>query len=231
MADHKSVAINERSYPSITHPHYLMLKGLSESIIEWTRLNLRYMDKIKVLDIGCGDRPYNTFFLENNSLYLGIDIIYENADCFAVGENLPFKDQSFDIVLSTQVLEHVDNPEKCIKEVYRILKYGGNFICSTHGTWNYHGSPNYPDYWRWTREGFEKLLSKSFGKNLIIKDIGGPITTYFQILNIYISGFPVIQIFKVPLFVINNLIGRLNLDRFHQNKTFNIIYFAICKKG
>ncbi len=52
----------------------------------------------------------------------------------AVGESLPFRDNSFDVIISLEVLEHVEQPAAVLREVYRILRPGG---------WFYLSCPNY----------------------------------------------------------------------------------------
>ena len=58
-------------------------------------------------------------FIEQKDVFFGI----------GEGENLPFKSDLFDFVLSFDVLEHVNNVERVFSEVYRVLKPGGEF-CS-----------------------------------------------------------------------------------------------------
>ncbi len=55
-------------------------------------------------------------------------------------------DQFAEIVLSTQVLEHVGDPVAYLREAFRMLKPGGLLMLSTHGLWLYHADPS--DYWR-----------------------------------------------------------------------------------
>lgn len=53
------------------------------------------------------------------------------------GENIPYDDESFDLVFSSNVLEHLEKPEKVFKEVFRILKPGGTFMAKTPNAWHY----------------------------------------------------------------------------------------------
>jgi SAM-dependent methyltransferase len=110
----------------------------------------------RVLDIGCGHKPYYPYFAAS-ATYVGIDVV-ENpmADLLGPVEALPVEDGSFDIVLCNQVLEHCDDPAQAVRELRRVLAPGGRVLASTHGVQVYHPSPN--DLWRWTHAGLERLF-------------------------------------------------------------------------
>ncbi|MEI6150594.1 MAG: methyltransferase domain-containing protein, partial [bacterium] len=81
-------------------------------------------------------------------------------DRLLTAENLTQEpSDSYDVVLSTQVLEHVENPAAYLAECRRILKPGGQLFLTTHGMYEEHGCPH--DYFRWTSEGLEKLVASS----------------------------------------------------------------------
>lgn len=122
--------------------------------------------KYDILDYGCGSKPYEYIFEGHINKYTGVDI-GENPRAdhkIEPGGILPFNDHSFDIVLSSQVLEHVEDVNQYMKECYRVLKPNGFFLLSTHGTWQYHASPH--DFHRWTSIGLKKLI-KAFGFRII----------------------------------------------------------------
>jgi SAM-dependent methyltransferase len=74
--------------------------------------------------------------------------------------NLPFEDESFDGVLLTEVLEHCVDPKWACGEVCRVLKRGGLLLVTSPYIWPEHGiEGEYKDYWRFTRHGWEHLLS------------------------------------------------------------------------
>lgn len=54
-----------------------------------------------------------------------------------VGETIPYEDESFDIVVSDNVLEHLDNPVAVFREVSRVLRPGGVFLAKTPNRWHY----------------------------------------------------------------------------------------------
>src|SRR3954471_23197222 len=80
----------------------------------------------RVLDVGCGVKPYEPWFRARASSYVGVDIA-ENplADLVGVVEELPLEDGSFDVVLCSQVLEHCDDPAQAVRELRRGRAPGG----------------------------------------------------------------------------------------------------------
>jgi SAM-dependent methyltransferase len=111
-----------------------------------------------VIDIGCGPKPYYPWLADRCDRYFGLDIT-PAADVKSMGEALPIKSGSADLVLCTQVLEHLQSPSEAIAEISRILAPGGVAIVTTHGVYPYH--PNPVDFWRWTAAGLDKLFHTS----------------------------------------------------------------------
>jgi len=115
------------------------------------------LGRYRVLDVGCGFRPYEPLFAPNASEYVGVDMDNPAADLQGVVEALPVADHSFDIVLCTQVLEHTTDPALAVRELARVVAPGGRVLASTHGTAVYHPAPD--DFWRWTHTGLEQLFT------------------------------------------------------------------------
>jgi SAM-dependent methyltransferase len=113
---------------------------------------------LRVLDVGCGVKPYYPFFAPYSASYVGVDVV-ENpaADLTGAVESLPVEDASFDLVLCIQVLEHCDDPVLAVGELRRVLRPGGRLLASTHGVQVYHPAPQ--DLWRWTHTGLERLFA------------------------------------------------------------------------
>jgi SAM-dependent methyltransferase len=82
----------------------------------------------------------------------------------AKGESLPFKKDCFDIVYSTSVLEHVENPRKVICESVRILKSGGilQFVIPNYGSWweGHYGLPMLPSMPKWAFKIYVRLIGR-----------------------------------------------------------------------
>ena len=90
---------------------------------------------------------------------INIDVFDGKAiDIVNVGAQLPFRDSSVDLVVSQEVLEHVDAPANISAESFRILKPGGVFFCQVPFIIGYHPGPT--DYWRFTCEGLPQLFQE-----------------------------------------------------------------------
>lgn len=96
------------------------------------------------LDSGCGKKSIMQWHTQKINFSVGMDIsldaIKENKafKVYVVGNalKLPFKDKSFDVVVSQWMMEHIKEPEIVIKEFYRVLKKGGSLVVVTNS--KYH---------------------------------------------------------------------------------------------
>ena len=114
-----------------------------------------------ILDNGCGLRQH----YYDNVLNFEIEN-YPTTDVLGVGEELPFRDGSFDAVFSLSVLEHVRDPFKCAKEILRVLKPGGDLFVAVPFLQPFHGYPNH--YYNMTSSGLKNL----FGDSVEISEMG-----------------------------------------------------------
>jgi SAM-dependent methyltransferase len=113
-----------------------------------------------VVDYGCADRPYRDLFGPGVT-YLGADL-RGNPDAtiqILADGTLPLPADSVDVVVSSQVLEHVADPAGYLAECGRVLRPGGRLLLSTHGIMVWHRDP--VDYWRWTGEGLRHIVGSA----------------------------------------------------------------------
>lgn len=153
---------------------------------------IKFIDKYsnkcrgKLVDIGCGNKPYLRYFSLIDE-YIGVDIDNNEADIVANAESLPIKSNSIDIVLCNQLIEHVSEPIKIIVEINRILKEEGILILTAPQMGRLHGEPN--DYYRYTKWGLKYLLKKNNMKIELIEPHGGVFRAIGSHLNFFIIDF------------------------------------------
>ena len=109
----------------------------------------------KTLDIGAKNGPYAVFFPNRVALDIrqgvGVQVI---GDAQALG----IADHVFDVVLCTEVLEHLPEPQRAIDEMFRVLRPGGTLLLTTRFLFPIHDAPH--DYFRFTKYGLRHLLRR-----------------------------------------------------------------------
>jgi len=85
---------------------------------------------------------------------------------------VPLQDSTADLLVSFQVLEHVEDVAWYCAEAKRLLASDGHLLLSTHGVWPYHPHPH--DYRRWTREGLVLDLERNGFEVQSVQSIVGP---------------------------------------------------------
>jgi SAM-dependent methyltransferase len=141
----------------------------------------------RLLDVGCGPKPYLPLFRPYASEYVGVDPV-ENpvADLQGSIEALPVADGSYDVVLCSQVLEHCDDPAQGIRELRRVTAPGGRVLATTHGVQVYHPSPG--DYWRWTHAGLERLFGENAAwDSVTVTPASGTTACVAMLVSIYVD--------------------------------------------
>lgn len=158
------------------------LRSAAKSTADWVDLQWSYLIEQlvaiapqthgKMLDVGCGDCPYELIFTPYIDSYTGVerkttfelttsaarsggrapDVLYE-------GDRLPFDDETFDCALSVQVLEHTPDPEPLVMEMGRVLKKGGLLILNAPFSFRLHEEPH--DYFRYTPHGLAEMCRRA----------------------------------------------------------------------
>ena len=176
-----------RRCPTLSTPTWALLAPLSS----WLRAQAKELHdergRYRLLDVGCGVKPYYPWFEPYVSEYVGVDL-GDNpaADLEGAVESLPVDDASFDVVLCTQVLEHCDDPAEAVRELRRVVRPGGRVLLSTHGVQVYHPAPH--DLWRWTHEGLERLFrTNAEWAAVSVQPSAGTTATLALLLSIYLD--------------------------------------------
>ncbi|MFV0420821.1 methyltransferase domain-containing protein [Oleidesulfovibrio sp.] len=121
----------------------------------------------KVLDVGAGTCPYRQFFAHCDYVAhdfkgyhgekLGGGTEYGNIDLVGDITQIPAPDASFDVIMCTEVLEHVPDPVAALKKMTRLLKSGGKLLLTAPLGSGLHQEP-YHYYGGFTRHFYEKFL-------------------------------------------------------------------------
>ncbi|AYD48049.1 class I SAM-dependent methyltransferase [Arachidicoccus soli] len=183
--------------PSLVAPNYLTRQGLLKAISK----NVPSL-KGRMMDFGCGAKPYQSLFSVEE--YIGVDYAgeghsheNENVDVFYNGKVIPFENEYFDAVFSTEVFEHIFNLNEILKEIYRVLKPGGRLLITCPFSICEHEIPN--DFARYTSFAIKHILEENGFEVLLQDKIGCSITTVFQLWEMYIHQNIAPRLQKIPV--------------------------------
>lgn len=227
----KNLLEKERFNPGIIgffiNPYYFIRRGLYKGI----KQQAVHLDG-KLMDFGCGSTPYKTLF--NVKEYIGVDIResgnhkeHKNVDVFYDGKVIPFEDEVFDSVFTSEVFEHVFNLDEIVTEINRVLKINGKILITVPFVWDEHEVPY--DFGRYTSYGITHVLEKHGFEVINLYKTTSFVKTIFQLWNSYlfqhVFRYAIIKAILVPIvFPINNLICIIldtllptNKDLYHNN--------------
>ncbi len=194
-------------------------------------LDLEYAVKkyagARVLDLGCGNKPYQGMFRGIAKEYVGCDVVQSSmnkVDVICEATNITLPDSSFDTVFSTQVIEHVEDHQALVREAFRLLKPGGHFIVSGPMYWHLHEEPH--DFFRFTKHGFKYILEKNGFTVLEILSNGGKWALIGQVI---IHTMPA-RLVRLKLYrtIVNSIFSYLDKKYYNDFNTMN--YVVVGKK-
>lgn len=167
-----------------------------------------------ILDLGCGSKPYDSL-LPAPSIGLDVQHVHGRPDAVAFAEHLPIRSGSIGTALSTQQLEHVEDPELVLREARRVLVPEGRLLLSTHGVWAHHPDPK--DLWRWTEEGLVTLVTSCGFRVERTHRLGGPVLAGVLLATYPLAGASrsrsvMRHLARLALALLNLVVGPL--DRF-----------------
>jgi SAM-dependent methyltransferase len=149
----------------------------------------------RMLDVGCGDKPYEALFRPYVTEYIGVEheatfasthaATRGGADLVYDGHTLPFADGSFDTVMSIQVLEHTPAPQRLVDEMGRVLGNGGTLIVTAPFCFRLHEEPH--DYFRYTPHGLRTLVEHAGLEVLQVTSQGGLFTVLAHKLTVFLA--------------------------------------------
>jgi SAM-dependent methyltransferase len=216
-----------------SNPFYFARKGLFQNIKEMSTLI-----QGKILDVGCGQKPYQEIF--SSSEYIGLELdspknrANKNADYFYNGLHFPFEDEEFNSVITNQVLEHVFNPTEFLAEINRVLKFQGTLLLTVPFVWDEHEQPF--DYARYSSFGIRSLLEKHGFEVLEQRKSISDIRVIFQLLNDYIykkiasENYYKNLLYSIILMAPFNILGELFAKFLPSNEDLYLDNIVLAKK-
>lgn len=186
----------------LTSPRYLTRR----LIIRFMMDELSDQEFGTVVDVGAGKSPYRK--LIRCQKYLATDFEPTLPEVVvADAADLPFEDETANLVVMTEVLEHLPEPQKALAEAARILKPGGLLALTTPFLWRLHSEPY--DFYRYTEHGLRYLL-KSNGFEILKLTSRGPNQLYVfcQLINMFLGKkifLPLVFIFNAMGFILEKL--------------------------
>jgi SAM-dependent methyltransferase len=156
---------NHNSFRSVQKPLQKVLSLLDDGTIG--------------INVGAGGRRLHKN-LKNLDLFEG-----PNTDIVSTAEKIPCGDNSFQVVISQETLEHVQDFKAAIKEMYRITKVGGVLYCQVPFVIGYHPGPT--DFWRFTKEGLKTFIEEVGYSIEELKPAVGPGFGFYRILVEYLA--------------------------------------------
>jgi SAM-dependent methyltransferase len=214
---------------------YIYMNNVEDIVKEVLLKYYKKREKLKILDVGCGNKPYKRI-IENYCQveeYIGIDYYnakYADIELDLNKEKIPFPDDYFDLILCTDVLEHLYNPIFVINEMRRVVKNNGFLIISTPFLFPIHDK-NY-DYFRYT-DLFYKRLFDEFGDEIIlIKKSNSLFSFPLLIFANFLGGLilpksPIYPIFWVFIRILDKLSNKLLKNIFANSSYYIHIVLAI----
>ena len=204
---------------NVDEPYFLTFSALNAELLQ-----IAPLASGKLLDIGCGNKPYQRM-LENVDAYIGCDIVQSSqnkVDVMSSAMSLPFCTESFDTVFSSQVIEHVEDHQALCDETYRVLKAGGYFLLTGPMYWHLHEEPY--DFFRFTKHGFRHVLEKSGFELVKMASNGGKWAVLGQVLIHTIEG----ENFRHRRFIrlVNKIFKWLDVRYYDDFNTLNYVVAA-----
>ena len=182
----------------------------------------------RLLDVGGRGKPYACFFADHVVNHYVLDVEPAlSVDVVGDARFMPFSDASMDVVLATQVLEHIPDPIAVIGEIRRVLKPGGTLLLSVPSIFFQHGSPG--DYWRFMPQGLEWIL-RDF-QSVTVEGEAGTVPSIFLVVNVYLllltSPWPWLEeLIQWTICPVNNLAGLL-AGKVYRGNQFASNYFVV----
>jgi SAM-dependent methyltransferase len=163
--------------PSLVRSDYFVTRAVGGFIERALRQHVR--PGALVVDVGCGEQPWRPLVESLGARYLGTDVTQNAAGSVRVrclADRVPLRDHAADLVLCTEVLEHVPDPGRALREVHRVLGPDGTVIVTTPFLYPLHEQPW--DFQRLTRYQLERLAHESGFAAVVLTTAGNEVEVW-----------------------------------------------------
>ena len=219
----------------ITHPAYMVVRRGAALLREAMG---RYLHG-RVLDIGCGMKDKRHLAGERVTQYVGLD--HEGSlhgrsqvDIVGTAYSVPEPDASYDGVVCTAVLEHLEEPRAALAESLRVLRPGAHAVYTVPLFWHLHEEPR--DFYRYTSFGLRYLFTAAGYEIVELRPASGFWLTLGSEWNYYLYGLgrgPMSYVVRLAL-TFNNILfpwlDRLDRRLNPDTEKFTWMYLVVARK-
>ena len=215
----KKIYNEEAFYPSWLigiwiNPVFIVRRGLLNGV---KNISSKFVGG-KLLDVGCGTKPYERLFKVEEYIGIDVEVSFEgyshtSVDKFYDGIRIPYDDNEFDWVFSSEVFEQVFNLDELLEEINRVLTLGGKLGFTCPFVWDEFETTY--DYARYTSFGLYDIMKRHGFEVESFHKSTSYIETVMQMFAVYVykhclTRNPYIKTFLTPLLVSPfNIIGCL----------------------
>jgi SAM-dependent methyltransferase len=186
----------------------------------------------RLLDVGCGTKPWAPLFAPHVDEHVGADhhAAAGTPDVIADAYGVPFDDASFDTVLLTEVLEHLEEPVRALREAHRLLRPGGAAIVTTPLFFPLHEEPR--DFFRYTPFGLEHVLRAAGFEDVEVRPLSGQWTTLATLRGYALEPYRRGRLLSAAVDAFNAcaLAVAVRLDELHFRAAFSWNHIATARK-
>ncbi len=190
----------------------------------------------RMLDIGCGIKPYKDLLKDHVKEHVGLDHKdsfhdQSNVDLFGTAYDIPQENGTFDSALCSFVLEHLEEPGIAIRECARVLKPGGHALYALPFFWHLHEEPR--DFYRYTKHGLKYLFEKNGFEVVELIPMSGFIVTFSQLLTYYLYAIlSKNRVLRWIRYILGNVIQRIAkfLNKYDHSHSWSWAYMIVAKK-
>lgn len=219
---------------SIARPYNWLIH---RQIVDELAPTLKKYAKGRLLDIGCGNKPYKYLTSEYVNEHIGLEHKDSRnevvADIWGTAYDIPVNSSEFDTVLCNDVLEHLEEPFEALKEAFRILKDGGYAIYTMPFYWHLHEVPR--DFFRYSKFGIEYLFKKAGFEIIEIMPLSGFWGNWGQMTCYYLFEVRFFQ--RRPFIWIRNILIQFiqricyKKDKKYKNEKYCSEYLVVARKN